>query len=251
MPGASAKPGTGTGTAPGTGRHEQQVGDPAGRRHSGARAPGLAGTGLVADDLYLLVHDDRTGKALLQQRALGTGLAGGLLAELMLAGWIGLRPDSAVVITRDAPLAATDRHPLLSRVAGEPGAQPLGSWLRFLAASAAPEVAGRLERAGYLERVRGRVRRDQGQWVPVNPDWAIAPMFRVRSALDPARPLTAHAAALTGLAVACGLGFRLDQYQAHAGRTVQDAVARLGPGLRDLIAQTRTAVDTAVLSQRT
>ncbi len=86
---------------------------------------------------------------------------------------------------------------------------------------------------------------------PVNPDWAFAPMLRVRSALDPARPLTAHAAALAGLAVACGLGFRLDQYLSQADRPVQDAVAVLGPGLQDLIAQTQTAVNSAVLSHRT
>jgi hypothetical protein len=76
-------------------------------------------------------------------------------------------------------------------------------------------------------------------------------MLRVRSALDPARPVTGHAAALTGLAVACGLGFRLDQYQTQAGRPVQDALAVLGPGLQELIAQTQTAVDSAVLSHRT
>ena len=112
-------------------------------------------------------------------------------------------------------------------------------------------MALRLEQAGYLTRVRSRVPGRPGRWVPVNPDWAFAPMLRVRSALDPARPLTAHAAALAGLAVACGLGFRLDQYQTQAGRSSGDAVAQLGPGLRELIAQTQTAVDSAVLSHRT
>jgi hypothetical protein len=87
--------------------------------------------------------------------------------------------------------------------------------------------------------------------VPVNPDWAFAPMLLVRSALDPARPLSASAAALTGLAFACGLGFRLETYQDHAARSVADAVAGLSPGLRELIAQTQTSVDSAVLSHRT
>lgn len=220
-------------------------------RYPDTPARGLSGTGLVADDLYLLGHDDRSGKPWLQPRALGTGLAGALLTELMLAGCIALRPDSAVVITRNAPQDAAGWHPLLRQVAGEPGPEPVRSWLRFLAPSAAQDVALRLEQAGYLQRVRSRVPRSQGQWVPVNPDWAFAPMLRVRSAPDPARPLTAHNAALTGLAVACGLGFRLDRYQTQAGRPAQDAVARLGPGLRELIAQTQTAVDSAVLSQRT
>jgi hypothetical protein len=87
--------------------------------------------------------------------------------------------------------------------------------------------------------------------VPVNPDWAFAPMLRVRSALDPARQVTAYAAALAGLAVASGLGFRLDQYQAQAGRNAEDAVAHLPPDLRRLVIQTQITVSSAVLSQRT
>jgi hypothetical protein len=231
--------------------HERHTSRSAGHRHPETPAQGLSGTGLVADDLYLLGHDDRSGKPLLQPRALGTGLAGALLAELMLAGWIVLRQDSAVVITRDAPPGTVQQHPLIRQVADEPGPQPVRSWLRFLARSAARDVALRLEEAGYLEHIRGRVPWRPGQWVPVNPDWAFAPMLRVSSALDPARPLTAHSATLSGLAVACGLGFRLYQYQTQAGRSIQDAVAQLGPGLQELIAQTQTAVDSAVLSHRT
>ncbi len=45
---------------------------------------GLSGTGRLADDLYLLAHHERTGRAHLQPRAVGLGLAGALLAELML-----------------------------------------------------------------------------------------------------------------------------------------------------------------------
>jgi hypothetical protein len=231
--------------------HERHASRSAGYRHPDRPARGLSGTGLVADDLYLLGHDDRSGKPLLQPRALGIGLAGALLAELMLEDWTGLRPDSAVVIVRGVPPDAVRRHPQLKLIADEPGPQPVGAWLRFLAGRAAPDVALRLEQAGYLEHFRGRVPWRQGQWIPVNADWAFAPMLRVRSALDPARPLTGHAAALAGLAVASGLGFRLDFYQIQGRRSVQDAVAQLGPGLQELIAQTQTAVDSAVLSHRT
>ncbi len=44
----------------------------------------LSGTGLIADELYLMAHDDMTGRPFLQPRAIVLGLAGGLLAELML-----------------------------------------------------------------------------------------------------------------------------------------------------------------------
>lgn len=231
--------------------HEQHASQPGGYRHRAPPAQGLSGTGLLADDLYLLGHEESSGKPLLQPSALGTGLAGALLAELILVNWIGLRQDSAVMITRDAPQGAVRQLALLKWIADKPGPQPVRSWLRFLAHSAPQDVAVRLEEAGYLEHVRGRVPWRQGRWVPVSPDWAFAPVLRARAALDPARPLTAHSAALAGLTVACGLGFRLSEPGTEPGRPVQDAVGQLSPGLRELIAQTESAIENAVLSYRT
>jgi hypothetical protein len=49
--------------------HERSACPPAGRPHPDPPARGLSGTRLVADDLYLLGHDDRSGKPLLQPRA--------------------------------------------------------------------------------------------------------------------------------------------------------------------------------------
>ena len=140
---------------------------------------------------------------------------------------------------------------LLALIAGEPGPLPVRAWLGFLGQTAVRDVAARLEQAGYLARVRSRVPGRGGRMVPVNPDWAFAPMTRVRSALDPARQVTTYAGVLAGLAVASGLGFRLDQYQTGAGRSTADAVAYLPPDLRQLIIQTQITVSSAVLSQRT
>lgn len=231
--------------------HEQHASRPGNGRHRAPPARGLSGTGLVADDLYLIGHDERSGKPLLELSALGTGLAGALLAELMLAGGIGLRQDSAVVITRAAPQGAVRQNALLKRIADRPEPQPVRFWLRFLAHSAAQDVAVRLEEAGYLEHIRSRVPWRQGRWVPVDPDWAFAAVLRARVTLDPARPLTAHSATLVGLTVACGLGFRLSEHQTQDGRPVQDAVAQLGPGLQELITHTESAVENTVLSYRT
>jgi hypothetical protein len=231
--------------------HDRPSPRPVGRGYPGPLDAGLSGTGLVGDDLYLMAHDDRTGKPLLPPRPLGTGLAGALLAELMLARFIGLRSDTAVVIGQDAPRAAVRGHVLLKQIAEEPSPLPVRVWLGFLARSAVQDVALRLEQAGYVTLVRSRVPGRPGRMVPVNPDWAFAPMLRVRSALDSAREFTPHAAALTGLAVACGLDFRLDQYQARAGRSAGDAVTYLPPDLRQLITQTQIIVSSAVLSHRT
>jgi len=232
--------------------YERQASRPASRSgYPGPVDAGLSGTGLVADDLYLLAHDERTGKPLLPPRPLGAGLAGALLAELMLACCIGLGSGTSVVIGPDMPPAAADGHLLLRQIAGEPGPLPVRTWLLFLGRTAAREVALRLEQAGYLARVRSRVPGRPGRMVPVNPDWAFAPKLRVRSALDRNREVTPHGAALTGLSVACGLGFRLEDYQARGGRSAAGAVAHLPPDLRQLITQTQITVCSAVLSHRT
>lgn len=209
----------------------------------------LTGTGLRADDLYLLAHHDVTGKPFVQPRALGLGLAGGLLAELVLSGRVRVLPRLAVA-DRTLPhdeLACS----VVGLLLGEREGHQAGDWLAFLSRTAVQSVAIRLAQAGYLISDQRQRRWQAGRWVPVDPDWAFAPMIRVRVALDPARSASASDVALAGLAVACGLGFRLDLYHAWAGRPIQDAVAVLGPGLQELVALTQTAVDSAVLSHRT
>jgi hypothetical protein len=63
----------------------------------------LSGTGRLADDLYLLAHHEITGKLHLQPRAAGLGLAGALLAELMLSGKIYFQADQIMVADRSPP----------------------------------------------------------------------------------------------------------------------------------------------------
>jgi Golgi phosphoprotein 3 (GPP34) len=213
--------------------------------------PGLSGTGRVADDTWLLAHDDVTGRPFVHPRALGLGLAGGLLAELALCGAVSVRHDDIAVPPARRPPA----DELLLRVHGRLEAEGedhrAGEWLRYLARTAPAEVAERLEAAGYLMRA-GRWAPWRGdRWVPIDRDSAFAPVLRVRAALDASRPLTLHDAVLAGLADACGLAFRLAPY-APAGplRPLHHAVAQLAPGLQEVISQTRAAVDSALLAHR-
>lgn len=209
---------------------------------------GLSGTGLVADDLYLLAHNDLTGRPYVRPRALGLGLAGGLLSELMVNGHISVWHEQIVTLGRAVPGEGLARH-LLGVLAGEYERHPVRDWLLFVGRTAADDVARRLAGAGYLARAGGRWRGQR--WVPVDADSAFSPMLRVRAALDASRPLTIHGAVLAGLADACGLGPRLAPYApARPVRPLHHAVAQLAPSLQDLIAQTRAAVDSAVLAHR-
>jgi hypothetical protein len=210
----------------------------------------LSGTGRLADDLYLLAHHEVTGKPHLQQRAAGLGLAGALLAELMLSGNAYLWPDRIAVTDRSPPEEGLARS-VLGLLASEPEQHAPRDWLLFLARTAAEDVARRLEQSGYLTRISSRRPWRGERWVPVDSDCAFAPFLRVKSALDSSRPVTVQNAVLAGLAVACGLGRRLALYlPPKAHHRLQEAAQQLHPSLRDLIAQTQAAVDSALLSHR-
>jgi len=134
-----------------------------------ARAPGLGGTGWLADDLYLMAHDERTGRLVLSARAAGLGLAGALLAELVLAGCVGIA-GGQVAVTGTGPPGDGLAAGVLGVLASERPPRPVADWLAFLARTAPADVAGRLEQAGYLVAVAARhgrgVARGGGQLIP-------------------------------------------------------------------------------------
>jgi hypothetical protein len=213
------------------------------------RAPALGGTGRLADDLWLIAHHEISGRPHLAPRAAGLGLAGALLAELALAGSIGIWPAGIAAADRPEPADGLARA-VLGRVLREQ--HTVRDWLLYLARTAEDDVAGRLGEAGYLDRVPSR-RPWRGQrWVPADPDCAFAPVNRALAAVDPAQaaPDTA-AAALAGLAAACGLGPRVLMYAPpRARRGLDDAAGQLPPGLAYLITQTQAEVASAVLAHR-
>jgi Golgi phosphoprotein 3 (GPP34) len=234
--------------------HERHFYRPGGRRgYPGPLNRGLSGTGRVGDDLYLVAHDDRSGKPQLPKRQLGLGLAGGLLAELMLGGSVYLQHRCVEVAT--GARTPAQEEPLAGRVCGliaaEQGLYPVREWLRLLAQTAAPDIADRLAHAGYLTRARARVPGRPARYVPVDSDWAYAALGRVRAALNPARSSAVREVALAGLVVASGLSFRLDYDLSPAGVTAEHAIWMLPPDLRELIIQTRATVDVTVLASRT
>src|SRR5580658_1162732 len=176
---------------------------------------GLAGTGRLADDVWLLAHHEVSGRSLLQPRAAGLGLAGALLAELALIGPV--RPQDGLM------------RAVQFRMLGERERHSARDWLAFLARSAAGDVARRLAGAGYLVLAQSRRPWGAARWVPSDPDWAFAPVIRARAALDPIRPAAPESTALAGLAVACGLGSRLLAYGPPGARQV---LAERGPPAR-------------------
>lgn len=218
----------------------------------------LRGTGRVADDLYLIAHNELSGKPYLSPRATGIGLAGGLLAELLVAqtptvtldrGCLQLRyrKNSSTRYARpDDPVAG---H-VLDLIAAEPQPQPVRDWLLFLGKTSAAQVAGRLERAAYLTRPGNRILRRSARPVPLDGNWAQCALLRAHAALNVSRTLTPYAAVLAGLTRACGLGFRFSYLSDAPPRSTQEIAQVLPRPLQELIAHVQAAADAALLSAR-
>src|SRR5258708_10794042 len=83
--------------------------------HAGPAESRLGGTGLLADDLWLLAHHEVTGRPLLHTRPLGLGLAAGLLGALMT----GQNPR--IVVWHDGVITLADRVPRQPCTRGRPG----------------------------------------------------------------------------------------------------------------------------------
>src|SRR5579859_891262 len=216
----------------------------------GEVAAGLGGTGRIADDLYLISHHELTGKQLLQPRVLGFALAGGLLAELIGPGVVGIGPQGVMLLGRAASAEAVQMQ-VLQVIAGEGERHPVREWLQFLARTIASDVAIRLEGAGYLTRVKGKGLWKSVRWVPVDQNAAFAPLLRIRAALNPMQLPSEYGATLTGLAAASGLGYRITEYTTPGTvRSVAELSSYVKPALRELIAETQAAVDSALLSHR-
>jgi len=214
----------------------------------------LAGTGRIADDLWLIAHHEATGRLHLPRRATGVGMAGGLLAELLAVevpavtvhhGYVLPLRDRSGTLTAmsarpDEPVAA---H-VLDAIVSEPTPLPARDWLLYLGKTAAASVAGRLERSGYVARRRWRL-------VPVNPDWSHCALLRAHRALEQARTPAPYSALLAGLVLACGLEFRFwSGFPGAPVRPAGEATATLPGPLRELVAQVQATADSTVLSTR-
>lgn len=223
--------------------------------------PGLGGTGRVADDLYLVAHHEVTGRPFLSPRAAGIGLAGGLLAELLADQPPAVTLDRGRLLPmyrkNGTPVAryARPQDPVaahvLDLIVAESPPRPVRDWLLFLGKTSAVQVAGRLERSGYLTRSGSRIPWRTRRPVPRDGSWSVCALLRARAALDPARTPAPYPALLTGLAVAAGLGFRFANLSDAPVRPAGEVALVLPRPLQELLAGVQLTADAAVLAART
>ncbi|GIM87721.1 GOLPH3/VPS74 family protein [Salinispora arenicola] len=204
---------------------------------------------LVADEFFLVAHNDIRGKARLHPAATGLGLAGGLLGELVLYGHIMVVDGDLSVVDRRPPADAL-AHTVLDQLVGEAQHRSVRTWLSFLAQSATTSVGERLSRAGVLRRRESRrLLRTTVGYVPVDPNAAAWPTTRLRVLLERSDPPPTLAdAVLLGLIAAAGLDREvLWSTGPRAQHRLTSLVAALPAPLKELVAHTEAAVGAAVL----
>ena len=231
------------------------------------RSASVADTPLdLADNFYFLAHDHVSGVPRLHARAVELGLAGCLLAELLLSGWatvddgllsaVDCRPAAPVDVgaSRGRPEQAGLVRGVWDQVVREPWRHPLRTWLTVVGQDASRQVAGRLADGGHL-RV-GRSRRFRGgRGEPTNWNTAGWPAARLRGWLEHRQPFPVRDVVLLALAEATGLrtvvSADLDQRARDYHEWLLNNLAHQLPHIAELAGHTAAAVGAAVLVRGT
>lgn len=206
----------------------------------------------LADELFLVALDDRTGRPRLAPKVLGLGLAGALLAELVLDERLAVHADRLRLLNGRPPADPLART-VVDQLVAEGTAFPVRTWLVYLARRSTQQVAGRLRQAGYLTVVTARrLMRRETWYPPVDANVAFAPTARLAYALRTGRQVTWQDAALAGMVAATGLEpVVLHTGDAAAREYLQHLVSHLSTSLHALVWQVHAAVGDAVLTGRT
>lgn len=214
----------------------------------------------LADNVWLIGHDEDTGKPHIAERAMGMTLAGCLLGELVLHNAVAVSRRGDIVVTRTEPPSEALAAQIFDEIATEQG-RPRGDrvtavrdWLTYLGESANRSVIGRLMGNGLVERVETRqllgLRRTVTHRV-TDVNLGVRPAVHISSRLINRHPLRVDEVAFAGFALVAGLEKRLllevtDQQKAYVRRLMET----LPESLRSLLAETESAIGDAVLSHR-
>jgi len=154
----------------------------------------------LADELFLIGHDEYTGKSVVNANVLGCGLAGAVLAELLLAGRITIN-DGFIQIYDPRPYQEPVTDAALGEIRRRSDRHPIRDWVEYLAEDVRDMVGRRLVTTGLVEReqTRGLTLRLTVRYPAVDTIKAASPRIRLRYLLDRGDVLDAPTATLAAL----------------------------------------------------
>ncbi len=206
----------------------------------------------LADELFLVGHDQYTGKPQISDGALDTALAGGVLGELVLAGRLSVGDDTVVVVRDQRPHGDRVSDAAMAEILKQRESHPVRAWVEYLRDHARTMVAPRLIHAGLIERLEVRAMlRQTVRYKAVDTLKAAAPQARLRYMLDHPENLDEQTAVLGGLVMASGLEFVLG---GGSSRQIREGLAQMSrllkTDLQSLVAGVESAVAQIALSAR-
>jgi len=206
----------------------------------------------LADELFLVGLDEYTGKPLISDGVLDTGLAGAVIGELVFAGRLNIGPDSVVVARDQRPHGERVTDAAMAEVLKQRGDHPVRSWVEYLRDHVRMMVAPRLVQMGVVERVQARVMLKQTIRYPaVDKMRAASPRARLRYLLDHPANLDEQSAVLAGLVRATAMEYVVGGGSPREAReSLERMEAALRPELRSLVAGVDAAVAAIALSGR-
>jgi Golgi phosphoprotein 3 GPP34 len=200
----------------------------------------------LADEYFLVAHDEYNGKSLINDDVLDVGLAGAVLGELVLANRVSIGGDTTVIVRDQRPYGERVSDAALAELMKVEEPTLVSVWVKYLRTHARTMIAPRLINAQILERVQSRVMLRQVIRFPaVDPLKAASPRARLRYMFDHPQNLDEQTAVLGGLVRATELDYVLGAGTARDSREGMDRMVNaLGQDLRALCA----GVDEAVAS---
>ncbi len=186
-------------------------------------------------------------------QGIALGLAGALIAELVLAQRVAVRGVRlGVVDVQGLQDRVADK--VLSEIRNSPQHTDVRTWLAYLAQRSIADVSGRLGASGLLQRQTPKVlKRKQPRYFSTDFSRAMWPATRLRLSLVRCEPLSPQDMALATLMDACDLTDTVLDDPADrrvARQYLTTLMAAMPPPLRDLSRQVRAAVGDAVLTYR-
>ncbi|TMR98680.1 GOLPH3/VPS74 family protein [Nonomuraea basaltis] len=209
---------------------------------------------MLADDFFLVSWDTTgSGKPRLYVQGIALGLAGALIAELVLAQRIAVRGVRLSVADR-RPVQENVADKVLSEVSNSPQHTDVRTWLAYLAQRSIADVSGRLAAAGLLQRETPKLlKRKQCRYFSTDFSRAMWPATRLRLGLVRCEPLSPQDMALATLVDACDMTDTvLDEPSDRrvARQYLTTLLAAMPQPLSDLSRQVSAAVGDAVLTYR-
>lgn len=205
----------------------------------------------LADQLFLVGHDENTGRAHVADSVLDSGLAGAVLAELVLADRIAV-VDGLVLVRDHRPYGETVTDSALAEVIKQRANHPIRAWVEYLRDDAREMVARRLVKEGTVQRVQTRVMLRQAVRFPaVDPVQAASPRVHLWYTIEHPELLDEVTATLGGLVHAVGLERVLvAESKRRARDTLREISERLPDDLRSVVAGVDAAVAAITLTVR-